>query len=339
MWPPGSVSQQFWSRQGTDEWGGSVKPRRLPTSHTLAHTQPRAWGYSLNTGLKLHRQTAGCGGAPKPEVQSPPLASPPPPPPPPRPRLCPRPRASLSRVSDFALPLAAASPHPRSAPGPQMRGRVPTPQPELRGGLWRERPRPSAPANPGPRWLPRRRCPAELRGPARWRRARGPRPRGEAWPAPALAAELGCSVGKSREEPTAPPAEQRLPGPREGGREEAGREGAASGLVSEAPARLHPARCSPWWSALARRRPLRATWTRPSTWGARTITRGERGLGGSCPEPEASGSFVYERLLGNPEVPLRRVLTERGKFCPKNFQGWALTERVFGWGEACGFAP
>lgn len=45
----------------------------------------------------------------------------------------------------------------------------------------------------------------------------------EAWPAPALAAELGGGVGKSREELTAPPPEPRLPGPREGRREEEGR--------------------------------------------------------------------------------------------------------------------
>lgn len=64
----------------------------------------------------------------------------------------------------------------------------------------------------------------------------------------------------------------------------------------------------------------------------RTITRGERGLDGNCPEPEASGSFVRERLLGSPEAPLRDVLTKRGKFCPGNFERWALTERALGWG-------
>lgn len=62
----------------------------------------------------------------------------------------------------------------------------------------------------------------------------------EAWPAPALAAELGGGVGKSREELTAPPPEPRLPGPREGRREEEGREGAASRSASVAPARLRP---------------------------------------------------------------------------------------------------
>lgn len=66
-----------------------------------------------------------------------------------------------------------------------------------------------------------------------------------AWPAPALAAELGCGVGKSREEPTAPPRESLLPEPREGGREEAGREGAAPGSASVAPAGLRPALCLP----------------------------------------------------------------------------------------------
>ena len=61
---------------------------------------------------------------------------------------------------------------------------------------------------------------------------------------------------------------------------------------------------------------MRATWTRPSTWGARTITRGERGRGRSCPEPEASGSFVYQRLVGHPEVLRRRLPAERGKVLP-----------------------
>lgn len=316
MWPPGSISQQFWSRQGTVEWGGSVKPRRLPTSHTFAHTKPRAWGYSLNTGLKLHGQTAGCGGAPKPEVQSPPLSGPPPPRP--RRRPCPRPRASLSRVSNFALPLAAAPPHPRSAPGPPRRGRVPTPQARA--------PRPALASAAPPLRLsqsqvtlaPGEAVPGGAGGGLRAGGGRGGPARAgrEAWPAPALAAGLGCGVGKSREELTAPPPEPRLPGPREGGREEEGREGAASRSASVAPARLRPARSSPRWSALARKRPLRATWTRPSTWGARTITRGERGLGGSCPEPEASGSFVYQRFVGHPRVLRRRLLTEQGKVLP-----------------------
>lgn len=53
------------------------------------------------------------------------------------------------------------------------------------------------------------------------RRERGPRPRGEAWLAPALAAALGCGVGKSGEEPSAPPRDRAVAG----SREEAGRPG------------------------------------------------------------------------------------------------------------------
>lgn len=48
-------------------------------------------------------------------------------------------------------------------------------------------------------------------------------PAREAWPAPALAPRLGCGVGKSFEEQTAPPGEPRLQEPGwEGGRKPAG---------------------------------------------------------------------------------------------------------------------
>lgn len=41
---------------------------------------------------------------------------------------------------------------------------------------------------------------------------------------------------------------------------------------------------------------------------------------------------MRERLFGNPEAPLPGILTEWGKFCPRNFERWALTERALGWG-------
>lgn len=46
---------------------------------------------------------------------------------------------------------------------------------------------------------------------------------------------------------------------------------------------------------------------------------------------------MHEQLLGNPEAPLRGVLTEPGKFCPRNFEWWALTERALGGARDVGF--
>lgn len=116
---------------------------------------------------------------------------------------------------------ATASHRQRSTPRSQVRGRVPTPLPTPLGGHWPARARPSILANRKPS-SPREAGPGEWPGRAREEEA-GPRPRWGAWPAPVLAPGLGCGVGKSLREPTAPREERRLQTRgREGGRRAAG---------------------------------------------------------------------------------------------------------------------
>lgn len=127
------------------EWGGSVKPRRLPTSHTLAQTQPRAWGYSLNSELKLYRQTAGWEKGPRPEVQTPAPGRPALAVPAPTSALFPGQRQQLGAHARHRLSLPE-----RSSQGPGVRLCS-----HASAGAWRRqgrlRPRPLAPANCRPR--------------------------------------------------------------------------------------------------------------------------------------------------------------------------------------------
>lgn len=112
---------------------------------------------------------------------------------------------------------AAVSQRQRSTQGSQVRGRVPTPLPTPLGGHWPLRARLSILANRKPD-VPREAGTGEWHRPAS-EEAEGPRPRGGAWPAPALAP--GLRRGKE------PPGADRAAGgaaPAEagrGGREEA----------------------------------------------------------------------------------------------------------------------
>lgn len=57
--PQGQPVSSFGPDKGQPSGEVRLSHGASQSHYTLAHTQPRAWGYSLNTRQKLHRQTVG----------------------------------------------------------------------------------------------------------------------------------------------------------------------------------------------------------------------------------------------------------------------------------------
>lgn len=209
MWPPGPASRPCGSWPGTAERGGSRRHTRpLTRSHALGFLfKPRPDTCPADGGVR-RRRAAARGPAPAPRRPS--LAAPAPgsarfP-------RCRRPPGARARRRPW--PPARRS----CAPGVEAGSHAPAPAwGRARAGAARL----SAPANRGPR-RPRGGGARRGAGGRREGGARvGPARRGGVSGA-GLAAERGCGVGNSPEEPTAPPREPRLPGP---GRGWGGRQG------------------------------------------------------------------------------------------------------------------